>query len=229
MPATKPFRNQRTRFRNYSPPYGDKAVYDRFYPSAGVPPRGGFPSRRNGRLVDFWDPREYAAIILFETAPGIRAYEERPERLQLRDGPSWHFYVPHFRLETDRGPVVVELSASGAPATPQQEIVADMARAHYATRGTRFVGISHTVIKEKSRAADAHALLRYLSVQPSESDAILAADALADGCVTVADVQRKSGVSHGRLLALVRSGELAISGRGPVGQSSVLVRPGFRA
>ena len=229
MPATKPFRNQRTRFRNYSPPYGDKAVYDRFFLSEGVRPRGGFPSRRNGRLVDFWDPREYAAIILFETAPCIRAYEERPERLQLRDGPSWYFYVPHFRLETDQGPVVVELSASGAPANLRQEIVADMARAHYATRGIRFVGISHTVIKEKSRAADAHALLRYLSVQPSGSDAILASDALADGGVTVADVQRMSDVSHGRLLALVRSGELAIAGRGPVGQSSALARPGFRA
>ena len=229
MPASKPFRNQRTRFHNYSPPYGDKVVYDRFSPFEGVRPRGGFPSRRNGRLVDFWDPREYAAIILFETAPGIRVYEERPERLKLRDGPSWYFYVPHFRIETDLGPVVVELSADGTPATPKQEIVADLARAHYETRGIRLVGISHSVIKQKARADDAHALLRYLSVMPTGPDAILASDALASGTATVAEVQRASGVSHGRLLALVRSGELAIVSKGPVGQASVLARPGCRS
>jgi hypothetical protein len=226
MPTDKPFRNQRSRFHNYSPPYGDKATYNRAEPSEGIAPRGGFPSRRNNRLIDFWDKREYAAIVLFEATHGIRAYEERPERLKLRNGPSWFFYVPHFWIQTDRGQVIVELSANGAPATARQEIVAELARAHYARQGTRYVEISNRTIGTKSRAADAHALLHYLSVQPSKHDAILASDALAVGPATVNEVEAASGVSHGRLLALVRQGKLVILGEGPIGQASILGRPG---
>jgi hypothetical protein len=200
-----------------------------FDPSAvekGVPPRGWVSSRKNGRPVGFWDMREYAAIILFEATHEVFAYEERPERLKLRNGPSWYFYVPTFSVSLERGPVIVELSAKGAPRSPRQELVAELARRHYASRGIRLVEIAHSVIRAKPRATDAHVLMRYLSVTPSASDAIRVSDALAKGPASVADVETASGVGHGRLLAMVRLGTLEIVGRGPVSKTSIVGRVG---
>jgi hypothetical protein len=100
MPETvKPFRNQRVRFKNYSPPYGVKVLFDPERPSEGTKPRGGVPSRKNGRVVRFWTPGELDAIVLFEASSAVLAYEERPELLHFRDGPRWYGYVPHFRVE----------------------------------------------------------------------------------------------------------------------------------
>ena len=226
MPATKPFRNQRTRFHNYSPPYGDKAVFDSSVQDGGTAPRGGSFSRKNGRVVDFWDMREHAALVLFEATPAILGYEERPERLKFRDGPSWLFYVPHFIVHRASGPAIVELSASGRAVTARQQAVAWAAKAHYASVGVRFVEIAHSVIRANPRAADAHAIMRYRSVNPSATDVQLAYDALSGGPATVARVEEASGVSHGRLLAMVRLGELEIVGSGPVGRGSTIARAG---
>ena len=227
MAGTKTaFRNQRTRFHNYSPPYGDKVVYDPAFPSVGTPPRGGLASRKNGRVVGFWDMREYAAVVLFEATPAILSFEERPERLKFRDGPSWLFYVPHFIVHRTSGPAIVELSASGRAITERQQAVAWAAKAHYASRGIRFVEIAHTVIRAKPRATAAHAIMRYLSVTPSSTDVQLVYDALSKGPATVARVEDASGVSHGRLLAMVRLGELELLGNGPVGFDSMLALPG---
>ena len=227
MPAQKSaFRNQRSRFYNYSPPYGDKVVFDNAVPGEGTAPRGGLPSRKNGRVVGFWDMHEYAALVLFEATPGIRTYEERPERLKFRDGPRWLFYVPHFLVSLASGPAIVELSSSGAPVTPRQQAIAFAAQAHYASRGIRFVEIAHSVIRAKPRAADAHVIMRYLSVTPSATDLQLASDALSGGPATVAQVEQASGVSHGRLFAMVRLGDLETAGPGPVGLSSMIARAG---
>ena len=227
MPGTKtPFRNQRARFHNYSPPYGDKAVFNPNAPDVGTPPRGGFASRKNGRVVGFWDMREYAALVLFEATPAILGFEERPERLKFRDGPSWLFYVPHFIVHRANGPAIIELSASGHAVTERQQAVACAAKAHYASRAIRFVEIAHTAIRGNPRAADAHAIMRYRSVNPSATDVQLAYDALSGGPATVARVEEASGVSHGRLLAMVRLGELEIVGSGPVGRGSTIARAG---
>jgi hypothetical protein len=206
---TKPsFRNQRVRFRNYSPPYGDKVTFDPATPSVGVRPRGGVPSRKNGRVVSFWTPGEYAAIVLFEAFSNIRSYEERPERLMLRDGPSWFRYVPHFLVNLGNGPVIVELSSLGAPKSGRQACVAKLARGHYANRGIRFVEMPHFAIRAKPRATDALTLMRYLSVEPNTGDLLRTADILGSGTKTIAEVEALSGVSRGRLLAMLRTGAI---------------------
>ena len=210
------FRNQRVRFRNYSPPYADKVTFDPATPGVGVRPRGGVPSRKNGRVVSFWTPGEYAAIVLFEAFPEILSYEERPERLMLRDGPSWFTYVPHFIVNVARGPAIVELSAQGAPRTERQARVAELARGHYAGKGVHFVELPHFAVRAKPRATDALTLMRYLSVKPSTAELLRASDILSLGTQTIGEVAARSVVSQGRLLAMLRTGDIRAAAPGRV-------------
>ena len=227
MPTTaKPFRNQRVRFKNYSPPYGEKVLFDPECPSEGVRPRGGVPSRKNGRAMRFWTPGERDAIILFEASSAVLAYEERPELLRFRDGPHWYRYVPHFRVTLAKTTVYVELSAVGAPSTPRQEMVAEFMRSHCAAIGARFVELPHRTVRGALRRLDALLLVRPLFRVVSEADILRAQDAVADGASTVDEVEALSGVQHLRLFAMVRSGELELDGPGPVSGGS-RIRRGF--
>jgi hypothetical protein len=210
------FRNQRVRFRNYSPPYADKVTFDPATPSIGVRPRGGVPSRKNGRVISFWTPGEYAAIVLFEAFQDILSYEERPERVMLRDGPSWFTYVPHFVIRTASGSAIVELSAQGGPRTDRQARVAELARGHYAAKRVGFVELPHFAVRAKPRATGALRLMRYLSVTPSTAEVLRASDVLSLGTQTIAEVETRSEVSHGRLLAMLRTGVIRAAAPGPI-------------
>jgi hypothetical protein len=218
--STSAFRNQRTRFRNYSPPYADKVTFDRDHPLEGVRPRGGVPSRKNGRLVDFWTKGEYAAITLFESTPGILSYRERPERLRMRRGPRWYTYTPHFEVRTAGGVYYVELSAAGAPVTGSQQLIGSMAFAALTARGIGFVELAHYRVRANPRFNDALTLMRYLSVKPGTERMIRATDALAGGPDTIAGVEKRSGVSHGYLFAMLRTGTLEFRENGPIGLST---------
>ena len=221
MPTTaKPFRNQRVRFKNYSPPYGEKVLFDPECPSEGVRPRGGVPSRKNGRAVRFWTSGERDAIILFEASSTILAYEERPELLRFRDGPHWYRYVPHFRVTLAKTTVYVELSAAGTPSTPRQELVAEFMRSHCAAIGVRFVELPHRTIRAASHRLGALLLVRPLFRAVSEADILRVQDAVAGGASTIDEVEAVSGVPHLRLFAMVRSGELELDRSSPVSGGS---------
>lgn len=217
------FRNQRPGFRNYSPPYGDKATFDPKTPSEGVRPRGRFPSRKNGRAVGFWTMPEFRAIALLEAFPTIVSYEERPERVQFRDGGSWLAYVPHFAVRLADGDAIVELSTDGAPRNVRQAAVAGMARDHHAVRGVRYVELSHDVVRARPRWTEALTLMRYLSVEPTEMDVLTVKDILDHGPSAVRDVERTTGVGHARLFAMVRLGFVGMARPGPLSQSTVLM------
>jgi hypothetical protein len=214
------FRNQRTRFKNYSPPYADKVSFDPECPKEGVHPRGGVPSRKNERVVSFWTKGEYAAITLFEATPAILSYRERPERLRMRRGPKWYAYTPHFEVRTASGVSYVELSAAGKPVTERQHLIGAMAFAALASRGISFVELPHYRVRANPRFNDALTLMRYLSVQPGSARVIRATDALADGPETIAAVEERSGVSHGHLFAMLRTGTLEFREHGPIGLST---------
>ena len=225
----KAFRNQRVRFRNHSPPYGDKVTWDPDSPGQGVRPRGAVPSRKNGRTVNFWTTQEYDAIVLFEASPDVAEYEERPARLLFRDGPRWYAYVPHFQVALESGRrVVVELSATGKPVTPRQDLVAEMVRGHLAAQGIRFVELPHWVMRARPRAADARKLLRPLLRQPSDLEVMKAIDVVAAAPAPLAEVEERSGIAAPLLLAMVRSGSLVMQGRGPIGPGTLLSRPDRR-
>lgn len=135
MGTTSAFRNQRTRFHNPSPPYGEKTLDH---------PRWLFPSRKLGRQVMCWTKGEYRAVVAFETASPtvVRSYEERPELVMLRDGPDWYRYTPSFMVDLRSGPIIVELSTLGAPKSQRQLILANLAYDHFAQRGI----VSHRVV-----------------------------------------------------------------------------------
>lgn len=228
MNAT-PFRNQRTRFRNYSPPYAEKVVYDPDRPQVGVSPRGGVPSRKNGRTVFFWTRAEMAAIFLFEATPGIEGFTERPEHFRFRVGANWLTYTPHFEVQVGGRRFTVELSATGAPVTARQTAVAACAHAYLSSKGIGFVELSHTIVRAKPRFTDALKLMRYLSVTPDECDVIRATDALAAGPLPISRVTERSGIGQGQLLAMVRTRRVALAENRPISPDTNLALPGWSA
>ena len=217
MPATKPFRNQRTRFHNYSPPYAEKTLDN---------PRGYFPSRKNGRKVSFWDLRELKFITLAEASPSILSYEERPELVTMRHGPSWYRYVPHFLVVMRSGPAFVELSHSGKPATVRQERVATLARAKFAVDRHRFVELSHAEVRPRPGQANPGLLVRYLSTAVTEEQSLQVRDVLAGGGATIRDVEAASGASMARILSMVLAGDLEMTGCDAITRDSVVAVPG---
>lgn len=218
------FRNQRPRFRNYSPPYGDKKTWDADT-RIGVPPRGGAPSPKNGRVVAFWTIHEYRAFVLLEACPEVLDFEERPERVAFRDGPRWYSYVPHFRVALDGAAAILELSAEGEPRTPRQMLVADFARAHYARRGIRFIELAHRAVRAQPRFTDALRLTRLLLRPLGNIELLKAKDAVANGPVPLAAAEEATGISRPRLLAMVRTGALALAGPGPITGATLVGRP----
>ena len=213
----QPFRNQRVRFRNLSPPYANKSLEN---------PRGLFPSRKNSRQIAFWDLRELNFIMLAESDVGILSYEERPELIQMRAGPAWFHYVPHFRVVLESGPVFVELSHKGKPSTPAQLAVATLARALFKANRHPFVELSHSVVRACPRLSNAKVLVRYLSTSVQEMQALHARDVLALGPAPVHHVEAASGVSHARLFAMVLRGDLKLVTRDAFSRDSWIALSG---
>jgi len=211
-----PFRNQRARFRNLSPPYAEKTLDN---------PRGYFPSRKNGRQILFWDLRELKFIGLLEASSVIVGFEERSELLEMRCGPSWYRFVPHFRVMLPGGPVFVELSHHGKPSTGKQEAVAALARAKFAVDRQPFAEISHAEVRALPRQKNAALLIRYLSTTVSERQELQARDVLAGGPAPMRDVEAASDVSHAHLLAMVRRGDLGLATREPITRESRISLP----
>lgn len=220
----KAFKNQRPESWNLSPPYKEKPGWNS-ETREGTPPRGGAPSRKNGRRVLFWTIHEYRAIVVLEAWPGVRAYVERPERVAFRVGPRWYRYVPHFRVELDGSALVLELSSTGEPRTPKQALVADLARDHYAGQGVRFVELAHRSVRAQPRYADALRLTKPLFGQPSDVELLRVRDIVADEPVPLADVEDATGISRPHLLAMVRAGRLSLVGRGPITAATRVWRP----
>lgn len=218
MSKKSAFRNQRPAFRNPSPPYAEKTLEH---------PRWLFPSRKNGRQVVCWTPGEYHAVVALETAPPdlVQSYEERPELVQLRDGPDWYRYTPSFLVVLHSGPVMVELSAQGAPRTPRQALVARLAKAEFARRGIRFAEIAHGALRVQPRARDAALLVRYISTVPTAAEVMQARDVLSMGPASIARVEQAVGVRRERLIAMVRRGELQLVGSPPITLESKLAVP----
>ena len=222
----KPFRKQRARFRNTSAPYADKPDASEPSSRSGTGPRGGFPSRKNSALVRFWTKQEHDAAVLFEAFPDIVAFAERPMRLQLREGPHWHAYVPHFMVSLDGRKLAVELSADGQPRTERQQTVADLASRHFSGMGVRLVGLAHWMVRSRPRSTDALKLVRPLLLKTEDADLLRAHDALDSGPVTLPKLADRSGVPAHRLLALVRTRGLVLHGSGPIDSATLLARPG---
>lgn len=226
MNAT-PFRKQRARFRNTSAPYADKPDSGEASTRSGNGPRGNFPSRKNTALVRFWTKQEYDAAVLFEAFPAIASFVERPLRLQLRDGPSWYAYVPHFVVSLDDGrKLAVELSADGQPRTGRQRTVADLASRRFAADGIRLVELAHWMVRSRPRSTDALKLTRPLLLKPDDADLLRAHDALDSGPATLPTLAERSGVPAYRLLALARTRGLVLHGSGPIETATLFARPG---
>nr|WP_294524585.1 hypothetical protein [uncultured Rhodopila sp.] len=220
------FRNQRDRYPNLAAPYDNKPTFDPDDPDDGTPPRGGMPSVKTGRTVGFWDLREHAAIVLFETTPEVLWYEERPERIRFRDDTEWLTYVPSFSVRTEGGYSMVELSTCGKPRGVREQTVAEFARAYYAARGIRYVELSHALVAAVPRATRAYGILRYLSVKVPDADVLKATDVLLRGPAPIDHVEREAGVSHQRLIAMACRGILRLHGDGPVRRDTVIGLPG---
>jgi hypothetical protein len=211
--SQKAFVNQRPRYQNLSPPYAEKSLDN---------PRGYFPSRKNSRQIAFWNMREYNFIVLAESSAAILAYEERPDLLQMRAGPAWYRYVPHFRVDLQSGPVYVELSHRGKPSTHRQQVVATLARAQFRADRKRFVELSHADVRSKPRLSNASLLTRYLSMEVSDEQALHARDVLARGPAPMREVEAASGVSHGRLLHMALGGGLALNTRDAITRETLI-------
>ena len=212
-----PFRNQRPDFRRLSSPYADKPVHNA---------RGLFPSRKCGIQIHFWTWQELNFIKLAEASIAVVRYDSRPERVMLRDGPDWFAYVPHFIVHLADRTVVVEMSHQGKPASIRKELVAGLARAHYREQDIGFAELSHAVVRARPRYRDANLLMRYLSVTPDPGDVLLAHDTLWDGAQSLSAVSEQSGVSPGRLIAMIRLGELTHSSAGPITSATMVDIPG---
>lgn len=215
--TNQPFRNQPVRFRNLSPPYANKSLDN---------PRGYFPSRKNSRQIAFWDLRELNFITLAESSAAILSYEERPELIQMRAGAAWFDYVPHFRVVLPSGPVFVELSHAGKPSTPKQTTVATLARAKFKADRHRFVELSHAEVRARPLLSNATLLTRYLSTEVQEEQMLHARDVLARGPARVRDVEVASGVSHARLFAMARRGDLKLVSSDAYSRDSWIALPG---
>lgn len=215
MSTRSAFKNQRPAFRNPSPPYAEKSLEN---------PRWLVPSRKNGRQVHCWTAGEYRAAVAFETASPflIHSYEERPELVQLRDGPEWYRYTPHFRVELASGPVVLELSHFGQPRTPRQMIVAGLAKRYYTRKAVRFLEMPHRQLAAQPRAKGADLLIRYLSSVPTTEEVMRARDVLASGPASIARVEAASNVRRECLLAMARRGELQLVSPPPIGLESLI-------
>jgi len=219
VPTKSAFRNQRNRFRNPSPPYGEKTLER---------PRWLFPSRKLGRQVLCWTAGEFRAVVAFETASPavIRSYEERPELVQLRDGADWYRYTPSFMVILRSGPVVVELSALGAPKNRRQVTVANLAYDHFARRGIRYVEIAHSKLHAQPRAKGADLLVRYLATITTPMEVLQARDVLTETPASIARVEMAAGIRRERLIAMVQRGELELIGSPPFTMESFLAIPG---
>jgi hypothetical protein len=126
---------------------------------------------------------------------------------------------------SDLTAVFVELSAAGAPATARQELIAGFMRERCADLGTRFVELSHRAVRSKPRHANALMLLRPLLRPVGTADLIKAGDAVAGGPAKLEDVEASACLSRRRILSMVRAGELAIEGSGPITGSSLVGPP----
>ena len=209
MSTKSAFRNQRLGFNNPSPPYAEKTLDH---------PRWLFPSRKNGRQVVCWTAGEYRAVVAFEAAPPecVRFYEERPEFVMLRDGPDWYCYTPSFLVVLRSGPIMIELSAKGAPRTFRQTLVARLAKTQFAKRGIRYAEIAHSTLRAQPRARDADLLVRYLSTVPTTAEVMQVHDVLANGPASIARVEAAANVRRERLMAMVRRGELELVSPPPI-------------
>ncbi len=218
MSTKSAFRNQRPVFRNPSPPYAEKTLDH---------PRWLFPSRKNSRQVSCWTAGEFRAVVAFEAASPllVQSYEERPELVALRDGPDWYRYTPSFRVVLASGPVMMELSSDGAPRTPRQALVAQLARAQFERHGTRFAEIAHGALRAQPRARDADLLVRYLATVPTAAEVMQARDVLSMGPASIARVEAGTGIRRERLLAMVRRGELDVVSPPPLTLESELALP----
>lgn len=213
------FRNQRPQYWRLTSPYADKPVDNA---------RGLFPSRKCECQIHFWSWQELNFIKLAEATPAVVRYEARPERIMLRDGPDWFAYVPSFAVHLGGRSVTVELSHLGRPLGSRKEHVARLARGHYRSQNIGFAEIAHTVVRARTRMHNANLLMRYLSVMPHEGDLIRVHDVLWNGPRSITDVAEQSGVSSGRLLAMVRMGELAVVKPGAVTPATLVSMPGAR-
>lgn len=60
--------------------------------------RGKFPSRKNGRMMEFEGLLERDAMFLFETSSKIVRYREQPIKIHYPDGNRLRRYTPDFEL-----------------------------------------------------------------------------------------------------------------------------------
>ena len=120
-------------------------------------------------------------------------------------------------------------AAGGVPRTPRQTLVADFARAHYARRGIRFVELAHRIVRAQPRFTDALRLTRPLLRPLGPNELLSAQDAVANGPVPLAEVVEATGISRPRLLAMVRTGTLALMGPGPITSATLVGRAGTEA
>ena len=69
--------------------------------------RGKFPSRKNGRMMQFEGLLERDAMYLFETSSKILRYREQPLKLRYPDGNRLRTYTPDFELVLDTGETIL--------------------------------------------------------------------------------------------------------------------------
>jgi hypothetical protein len=119
-----------------------ETVWNAHEAKADADPVGSFASRKNGRFIPVFSPRDDRFCGLAEHAARITSYEERPDLLMLDDNGRMVPFVVDFAVMMDRRRILVALSLTGKTPCEEEARILMLAKAHCAWRGAEFVHIS---------------------------------------------------------------------------------------
>jgi hypothetical protein len=135
--------------------------------------RGKFPSRKNGRMVQYEGLLERDAIYLFETSPNIICYREQPLKVSYPDGARLRRYTPDFELILNTGELVlVEIKPTRSQQKPEVGHKLACIRAFLNLQGQQFTVLDENHIRIEPRLSNLRWLFHQVPREPSSITAI---------------------------------------------------------
>lgn len=155
-------------------PDGDKYKRSRdvVRPTGGIV-RGKFPSRKNGRMVQYEGLLELDAIYLFETLPTIVRYREQSLPINYIDGSKSRRYTPDFEVTLDTGEVLtVEVKPSAKLNETETGNKFKSIQNYYCLQNRQFVILTENELRREPRQSNARWIYHQAPRLPLSADAI---------------------------------------------------------
>ena len=137
----------------------------------GTMMRGLFPSRKNGRMMEFEGLLERDAMILFETSSKIVRYREQPIKIRYPDGNRLRLYTPDFELVLCTGEIIlVEIKHHSSLKNDELRHKLDCISRYFLGLHQPFLTLTDQAIRQQPRLANLYQVCKDLPrIWPTEA------------------------------------------------------------